>query len=159
MTVLSGEMTDAKRQYLIDERNMIDSAIVKKDEMQLLYVNDEITFDEYRQYLSEYNYAYSRNECFEIIENHAVYIDEMHYKGMQSWFVYDTGWKRLFFIDTDWTLYLVLILLFTSVFSKEYNEKQLSGSFAQIMRMSKKAEIKHYSINISLPALFVLSLA
>lgn len=137
MTILSGEMTDEKRQYLIDERSMIDTTLAKRDEMQLLYANDEITFDEYRSYLSEYNYAYSRNECFEIIENHANYIDNLNNDGKQAWFVYDTGWKKLFFVDTDWTLYLVLVLLFTNVFSSEFNGKSSSGSFTQIMRVSK----------------------
>lgn len=137
MTTLSGEMTEAKRQYLMDERNRIDTTLAKRDEMQLLYANDEITFDEYRSYLSEYNYAYSRNECFEIIENHANYIDNLNNDGKQAWFVYDTGWKKLFFVDTDWTLYLVLVLLFTNVFSREFNGKSSSGSFTQIMRVSK----------------------
>lgn len=142
MTILSGEMTDEKRQYLMEERNRIDTVLAKKDDMQLLYAKDEIPFDEYRSYLSEYNYAYSRNECFLIVENHAAYIDNLEKEEKQAWFLYDTGWKRLFSADTDWTLYFVLVLLFTSVFSKEFHGRSSSGNFAQIMRVTKNGRNK-----------------
>lgn len=41
---------------------MIDETLGKQSMMQQAYVNEEITFDEYREYLSDYNYAYSRSE-------------------------------------------------------------------------------------------------
>lgn len=142
MTTLAGEMSNAKRQYLMDERDRIDTTLAKREEMQTLYANDAISFDEYSAYLSEYNYAYSRNECFEMIENHANYIDNLGNEGKQAWFVYDTGWKKLFSAETDWTLYLVLVLLFASVFSREYNGRSSSGSFTQILRAAKNGRKK-----------------
>ncbi len=142
MTTLAGEMTDTKRQYLMDERDRIDTTLAKREEMQTLYANDTISFDEYSAYLSEYNYAYSRNECFEMIENHANYIDNLGNDGKQAWFVYDTGWKKLFSAEADWTLYLVLVLLFTSVFSRECIGRSSSGSFTQILRAAKNGRKK-----------------
>ncbi len=142
MDMLSGEITEDKRQYLMNERNMIDTIIEQKDEMMQLYVNDKISFDEYQSYLTKYNYAYGRNEIFQIIENHATYIDYMEKEEKDAWFIYDTGWKKIFMADIDWTLYFMFLSVFTNIFSKEINKKSSSGSFFQIMSVSKNGRNK-----------------
>ena len=74
MTRLEGELTDEKLAYLADERAMINETLSKQTYMQQSYMNDEISFEEYREYLSDYNYAYSRSELLSVIEKHADYL-------------------------------------------------------------------------------------
>ncbi len=142
MTALAGEMTDWKRQYIADERQMINETITRRDEVQQKYIDKSITYEEYENYLKDYNYAYSRNELFSEIESHAAYIDRLAAEGREAWFVYDTGWKKLFLTPFDWTLFAALLILFSGSFASEYDSRISSGGFAQILRVSKKGR-KH----------------
>ena len=106
--------------------------------MQQAYVNDEITIDEYRQYLSDYNYAFSRSELLKIIESHADYLEKKESTtGIKGWFAYDTGWKKLYSGDADLFLYTAILLLLTGSFASEYLSRSSSGGFSQIMRATK----------------------
>ncbi len=142
MTALAGEMTDRKRQYIADERQMINETIARRDEVQQKYIDKSITYEEYENYLKDYNYAYSRTELFSEIESHASYIDRLAAEGREAWFVYDTGWKKLFLTPFDWTLFAALLILFSGSFASEYDSRISSGGFAQILRVSKKGR-KH----------------
>ena len=138
MTRLEGELTDEKREFLRNEREMIDSTLSKQTLMQQKYVNDEITFDEYRAYLSDYNYAYSRSDLLKLIERHADYIEEKSAEtGINGWFCYDTGWKKLYSGDADLFLYTSILLLLTGTFASEYLARSSSGGFSQILRATK----------------------
>ena len=101
MTTLAGEMTDEKREYIADERQMINETIARREKVQQEYIDKTITYREYEEYLKKYNYAYSRNELFADIESHAAYIDRLAAEGKDAWFVYDTGWKKLFLSPFD----------------------------------------------------------
>mgnify|MGYP004603142713 CR=1 FL=1 len=144
MTVLSGEITEEKREYLAMERRMIDETMAKKEQMQSAYANDEISYEEYRSFLSDYNYAYSRTDLLKIIENHAAYIDRLSSDGKNAWFVYDTGWKTWLISSFDWTIYAAILLLFSSIFSSEYDSRVSSGGFAQILRTVKNGRRKTF---------------
>ena len=138
MTALSGELTDAKRGFIADERAYINSITDIKDEMLEKYLNEKISFEEYREYITEYNYAYSRSELFKRVEEHAHYIEQTaEQKNIDAWFVYDTRWIKLFHRGFDIILYIMLLLLFSGKFADEYSEKSSSGSFAQILRTAK----------------------
>ena len=111
MTKLGGPITDEKRQFLADERAMIEDILSRKEEMQQKYARDEITYEEYYDYITKYNYASSRDEYFKIVERHAAYIDRMKAeKGLDAHFVYDTGWRAVF-SGFDFTLYAAIALL------------------------------------------------
>lgn len=138
MTTFAGEITEEKRQYIADERQMINETIARREKVQQEYIDKTITYREYEEYLKKYNYAYSRNELFADIESHAAYIDRLAAEGKEAWFVYDTGWKKLFLSPFDWTLYAALLILFSGIFSSEYYSRISSGGFAQILRVSKK---------------------
>lgn len=138
MTLLEGELTDEKREFLTAEREMIESTLSRQTTMQQAYVNDEITFDEYRQYLSDYNYAFSRSELLKIIESHADYLEKKESTtGIKGWFAYDTGWKKLYSGDADLFLYTAILLLLNGSFASEYLSRSSSGGFSQILRATK----------------------
>ena len=138
MTTLEGEVTDEKLAYLADERAMINETLAKQTAMQQAYVNEEITFEEYREYLSDYNYAYSRSELLSVIEKHADYLAEKEREtGVRGWFIYDTGWQKLYAEDADLFLYAAILLLLTGSFAAEYASKSSSGGFAQLLRSTK----------------------
>ncbi|MGN1128571.1 MAG: hypothetical protein ACI4T6_06395, partial [Candidatus Flemingiibacterium sp.] len=145
MTALEGEVTEEKLAYLADERAMIDETLSKQSMMQQAYVNEKITFDEYRKYLSDYNYAYSRSELLSVIEKHADYLVRKEAEtGVRGWFVYDTGWKKMFSEDADLFLYAAILLLLTGSFASEYASKSSSGGFAQLLRSTKNGRQKTF---------------
>jgi hypothetical protein len=149
MTTLAGPITDQKRQYLISERTMINDTLSRQQDMQQKYANDEITFEEYRDYLTKYNYAYSRDEYLKVIEGHADYIDRIKSeKGIEADFVYDTGWRTLFFSGFDFTLYAAILLLFAGSFADEYTGRSSSGSFAQILRVTKNGRTRTFQVKL-----------
>lgn len=145
MTTLRGPLTDEKRTYIEKERAGINEALDNQTVMRQAYNNGEITDDEYSKYLNDYNYAYMRNGYLSVIESHQSYIvNTYNEKNVDAWFVYDTGWKILFSSGFDITLYTALLLLFTGVFSSEYNTRSSSGAFAQIMRTTKNGRNKTF---------------
>jgi ABC-type transport system involved in multi-copper enzyme maturation permease subunit len=146
MTTLSGEFTDEKRNFLADERAYIDDILLKKDEVFEKYFAEEISFDEYREYLTDYNYAYSRSELFKRIEEHAQYIDQTAaQKNISAWFIYDTGWNKLLHRNFDIILYVLILLLFSGIFADEHTSKSSSGSFAQILRTAKNGRKRTFT--------------
>ncbi len=64
MTTLEGELTEEKLQYIANERTFITETLAKFDSMRNAYINNEITFDEYHDYMNDYNYAYARSLFF-----------------------------------------------------------------------------------------------
>lgn len=145
MTTLEGEVTDEKLAYLAEERAMINETLSKQTAMQQAYVNEEITFDEYRDYLSDYNYAYSRSELLSVIEQHADYLAEKEREtGVRGWFIYDTGWQKMYAEDADLFLYAAILLLLTGSFAAEYASRSSSGGFAQLLRSTKNGRHKTF---------------
>ena len=59
-------------------------------------------------------------------------------KGLDAHFVYDTGWRALFFSGFDFTLYAAIALLFAGSFADEHSSRSSSGSIAQILRVTRK---------------------
>lgn len=142
MTLYAGSLTDEKRRAIADERNKIDTILSKEEEIRLAYLNNDIPFEDYSEYLQEHRYAYNRNELFRKIEGQRNYIDELRGTNRDAWFVYDTGWNKLFFSSFDWTLYAAVLLLFAGIFTSEYDNKSSSGGFVQILRCCKNGRMK-----------------
>ena len=137
MNELAGELTDAKEQYIFDKRYHINSILTKEEDMRQAYMNDDVSLDEYKTYLNEYNYAYIRNEYLAIVETHAEYIDKLAEEDREAWFVYDTGWNALFFSGFDWTLYAIILLLCCGSFAGEYEHKSSASGFVQILQTAR----------------------
>lgn len=145
MTELEGELTEKKLAYLADERQYINDTLAKQIVMKEAFLAETISFEEYREYLSEYNYAYSRNELLSVIESHADYLQRKEAEtGVHTWFVYDTGWNKLYGGDADLFLYASILLLFVGSFAAEYVTKSSSGGFAQLLRSTKNGREKTF---------------
>ena len=160
MITLEGELDDEKLAYLAKERSSIDEILAKQTMMQQAYMEEKITFEEYRDYLSDYNYAYSRSELLTVIEDHASYLQKKQAEtGITGHFVYDTGWKKLFNADADLFLYTSILLLLTGSFAAEYASKSSSGGFAQILRSTKNGRNKTFTAKLVSSGIIALMLA
>ena len=160
MTTLEGEVTDEKLAYLAEERAMINETLAKQTAMQQAYVNEEITFEEYRDYLSDYNYAYSRSELLSVIEKHAEYLARKEAEtGVRGWFIYDTGWQKMYAEDADLFLYAAILLLLTGSFAAEYVSKSSSGGFAQLLRSTKNGRHKTFYAKLISSGMIAVTLA
>ncbi|MBQ4353893.1 MAG: hypothetical protein IJC71_03255 [Clostridia bacterium] len=160
MTILEGPVTEEKLAYIAEERASISETIAKQAQMQQAYANGEIDFDEYKAYLSAYNYAYSRNELFSGIEEHAAYlIRQKEQTGIDGWFVYDTGWRKLYTEDADLFLYTSILLLLTGTFASEYASKSSSGGFAQILRSTRNGREKTFAAKLISAGMIAVILA
>ena len=155
MTKLEGELTDEKLGLIRNERNEIDSIIRIKEQMQNAYRDGEIDFNEYNDYLARYNYAESRDELLRVIEDHAEYLAEADNGG---WFVYDTGWHKLYSGDADLFLYTAILLLLAGIFASEYFSRGEKGGFARILRSTKKGREETFSAKLISAAIMSLAL-
>ncbi len=75
-----------------------------------------------------------------MIERHEAYLAA---RG-SGWFLYDTGWRRLFSGDADLFLYTAVLLLLTGSFAGEYVSLSSAGSFAQILRATKRGRAETF---------------
>jgi len=155
MTQLEGELTEEKAEWIRSEREAMDSVLRQKEEMQSAYRNGTIDFNEYCDYLSRYNYAQSRKEPLQIIENHAEYLAE---KNNGGWFLYDTGWQKLYCGDADLFLYTAILLLLAGIFSAEYFTRGEKNGFIRILRSTKKGREKTFSAKLISAAIIALTL-
>lgn len=145
MSILDGSVTDTKRQYVTKERDYIDNILNQSDQKRSDYIGGRISYSEYRLYLSEYNYAYSRTDVLKIIEDRLSYFDTIYSKrGISASFLYDTGWLLLFESKFDVMLYTILIILFSGIFADEYTTKSSSSGFSIILRTTKCGRFKTY---------------
>lgn len=145
MTELQGELNNEKLAFLAEERQTINDTLAKQKMMQEAFLSETISFDEYREYLSDYNYAYSRSELFAVIENHAAYLQQKEAEtGIRAWFVYDTGWNKLYGGNADLFLYVSILMLFVGSFAAEHVKKSSSGDFAQLLRSTKNGREKTF---------------
>ena len=148
MTTLEGELTDEKLAYLAQERAMIDETLLQEHVMQQVYIVQEITYDEYRAYLSDYTYAYSRAELLAVIEQHAAYLQQKEAEtGIKGWFIDDTGWQKLYAGEADLLLYASILLLLTGSLAAEYVSKASAGGFAQLLRSTPNGRHKTFYAN------------
>lgn len=139
MTELEGPISEEKLDYLRNEREQINTVLGVKDRMAEDYLAERITYEEYRDYLSEYNDAYTRNELLLPVEERASYLSaRLEATGERGWFLYDTGWRCLFSGGADLFLYAAILLLLTGIFASEYTARSSSGGFAQILRATRK---------------------
>lgn len=160
MTTLAGEITEEKLTYIAEERAMIADALSKALYMMEAYANEQITFEEYRDYLSDYNYANSHTDVLAVIEHHAEYLQEVEKEtGVRGWFVYDTGWKKMYTEDADLFLYASILLLLTGSFAAEYVSKSSSGGFVQLLRTTKNGRHKTFSAKMISSVIIAVVLA
>ncbi len=138
MTHFEGALTPDKATEIQNERSYIDKTISAYEPTMLSYLDGTLSHDEYDQFLEAYRYAIGRDEVFEKIEEHLQYIEQTVADGKNAYFVYDTGWNRIIFSDFQWTLYTAILIIFSSTFTMEFDEKTSEGKFSNILRCSQK---------------------
>jgi len=94
-----------------------------------------------------------------VVENHLSYIDRLALKGIEAHFVYDTGWNTFFKTPFDWSLYAVVLLIFSGIFSSEHEAKTSSGGFAQILRTTKRGRARTFGAKLTSSLIVALILA
>lgn len=134
---ISGSISESSEEFIKKERFNIDNILSQQTTMQQLFLHKEITYSEYREYLSEYRAAYSKNPILSSVEKYMRYIKEQLNSGHDAWIVYDSGWNSLFFNLADWTQYIALILLLSGIFASEYVHTASSYGFASILRTTR----------------------
>lgn len=157
MMILSQKTPSKQDEFLIEERSRIDLTLENYDEIRELYAEEQISYEEYSDYLLEYNYALANSGIFNDIERHRDYIDVMSEAGYDADFVYDTGWTQLFIGDFDWTLFLALILICSNMFAFEYDKGSSNDGFAQILRTTKQGRTRTIVIKYLVILLFTVS--
>ena len=160
MTKLSGELTDEKLGFIVSEREMINETLDKKTSVEREYKEGRIGFDDYRAFLSDYNYAYSRSKLFSVIEKHALYLqNEEAATGIRGQFVYDTGWKKLYSEGADLFLYASILLLMTGTFAAEYASGSSKGGFIDLLRSTKNGRRKTFTAKLVSSGIIALILS
>lgn len=160
MTTLSGELTDEKLGFIASERGIINETLDKKPSVEQDYEAGRIGFDEYRAFLSDYNYACSRSKLFSVIEDHALYLqNEEDATGIRGQFVYDTGWKKLYSGGADLFLYASILLLMTGAFASEYASGSTKGGFIELLRSTKNGRRKTFTAKLVSSGIIALTLS
>ncbi|MBQ7320995.1 MAG: ABC transporter permease subunit [Clostridia bacterium] len=160
MTELEGPLTEEKLDYLREERAAINGILARKEAMQAAYLAEEIGFEEYRAYLSDYNDAYTRDELFAAVEERAAYLQARQAQtGERGWFLYDSGWRTLYESEADLFLYAAILLLLTGIFASEYVSRSSSGGFAQILRATKNGRKRTFAAKLTAAAVVSTVLA
>lgn len=137
MTAVQGEICEEKIKFLQSERNNLDGIISSFGTIQEGYLSGEVDAETYRIKLDEYNAAVAKSPILMRVEAHAYYIEEMKSAGCDAWFVYDTGWNKLFFAGFDWVLYAAVMLLTAGIFADEHKGRTSSGKFSGILRTTQ----------------------
>lgn len=141
MTKLEGEMTEEKRQFIIDERQRLNEIIAKKSLIDAQAASGSITGEEFTKFFSQYSIAEVKSRVFQRVESHAAYIDRMASEGKNAYFLYDTGWKKMFFADFDFVLFLLFLFIFCGVFADEYR-----SGFDQLLKSTKKGRSNTFKV-------------
>lgn len=159
MTVLEGELTNDSLEYITQERVKIDETLSQKQSMQNQYISGSISFEDYNKYLTEYNYALSHNDVLESVEKHAQYL-RMHEieTDTKGWFVYDTGWKKIFMCNVDWFSYLICLLLFSYFISSEYESQTSNYSFKNLLSVTKHGRLRTFLIKLTIVTIITIML-
>lgn len=145
MEVLEGPLDNSKKEYISHERRYIDSVLQKKSYMDAAIKADEISMEEYIDYLSRYNYATGHSEALSMVESQANHLDKLvSEKKIDGWFLYDTGWNTLFSGGANLCFLAAIILVFVGCFSHERNSTASQGNFAQILRPSKNGRSRTF---------------
>lgn len=117
---LSGELTEAKSEYIRSGLAECRAVVARRDEMKDAVQNGGITPDEYNEYMKEFYAAEVRQSAFLGLTGQADHIEELRAAGKDAAIIYDSGWKALFGARSDAYLYALILLLFAGIYTFEY---------------------------------------
>jgi hypothetical protein len=147
MDIIDKLNDDEKFVYIEEENKQMINILSMKQEMNIKRQNDEISHEEYSDYINEYYHYYNQKEGLERILTQSNYITEMREKtGIKVEFIFDIGYIKLFDSGTDIICTAVLLLLLSGILSNEFRDK--SGCFANILRCSKNGRKKTFYMKL-----------
>ena len=144
MTELEGELTSEKLSFIEAEREDIETILFMDDEMRQAYIQGEITSTEYSAYLDKHEYASNKDGFLRMAENRRDYLLTLAESGREGWFLYDTGWKKLTCVGTDYFLYAFILMICAGIFAVEYKQDNPRDGFARILRTTKKGRFSTF---------------
>lgn len=110
--ILQGPLSEEKVKYISNEKTKIQECIDNNDSMTEKYLQGEISRDEFSVYNEEYHYAVVHEAAIEQIDNTSKRIE-----GNGGWFVYETGWKKLFSTSIYSALFVLIAVAVFSMYS------------------------------------------
>ncbi len=117
---LDGKWTQEKSDYINSQREWINYILSKKNETEESFKNNEISYDDYKAYINYYLEAFAKDKPLLAVEAQEQYILAKAAEGKDIWFVYETGYNKLFFGEVDLILFLLVITACAPVFADEY---------------------------------------
>ncbi|MBQ2724553.1 MAG: hypothetical protein IJF78_02480 [Clostridia bacterium] len=133
---LGGEITEMQDDYIAGEEEYINASLAEYETAYDRYEAGEITYEEYRTLSEKKNYA-------ELVQNPfgKVILRQSYLKGIQAReegyrsirYVYEEGILRLLFAGPDIPLLLLLLVLYSDLFSVEYQ-----SGFIMILSLCRK---------------------
>ncbi|MBE6550777.1 MAG: hypothetical protein E7665_01445 [Ruminococcaceae bacterium] len=132
MNDLEGVQTQEKQRFIREEEARVQYAVAMKDSISKKFKNDEITYEEYVEQMEGFWDAKAREPYVGRLKTHSDYLNRKKAEGGDPWYVYDTGWNRLFSMEADIILLAAIIIICGKLFVTEHTSK-----FYMLMRSTK----------------------
>ena len=130
-TELSGELTEAKAEYITSEISECETVISQLESMRNKVQSGQIMSDEYSEFLERFYAAEVKQSAFSRLNEQKNHVEKLQTEGKKAEIIYDTGWRALLFSDYDPYLYALILLLFAGIYTVEYKngmDKLLSSA-------------------------------
>ena len=139
-TQYAGELTDENITFLITEKQEIDSILAQYEVMLTKAREGQITSQQWQEYVLRYAEAYKKHDAIDrVVERigalSSVTSDKIPY------LLYDTGWQRIFNQGADLVLILIVVFVSAVVFPLEYRKTSSGGSFAPLLRSTRRGRL------------------
>ncbi len=138
MKALEGELTEEKERWILAEQRKYEQAQLKLDEIQEKVENGSIQRQDGVQLQEPYEEILQLEATFQRVADRYEYVKE--HPG--TWFVYDSGYKKMFriqkfsFLESDILLVVMLILCGTPLFIMEYQTGMIT-----VIRATPKGQL------------------
>ena len=158
---VQGDQNDEKRQYIETETKRIKTVIEEFQQKKQEFYSGNISYDEYREILEEYNIAVSSEEVAERVMFHSEYLDWLaNHRNVNAHYLYDIDWLRLFETGSDIILIALLAYLSAGVFSDEHTKMSGEGNRMLMISATKKGrtDLYHQKLSFSLLISLIITL-
>lgn len=136
MDVLSGELTDEKENFILQEESRLANIDSDCRKMQEKYINGEIDELTFVDYIDQYNQDVKKKNAFSVIQGQY----QLMLQNGKNYFSYYNGWAFLYGNGTeDWLLILLVFLIAVPAVSSEY-----TSGMADLLDTTEKGKTKFY---------------
>jgi len=132
---LKGDITQSQYEFIKEEREYINRAMMEFEEARLDFRDGKMDINEFAVYNQRYNYAKSVERPFDRVDERYRYLTSILNKNENFdniEYIYDVGAVKYLFSFFDIILVLFAIVIFSDIFSNEYQ-----SGFIMLMSISK----------------------